>query len=489
MKLARKIAIAVTLVIAIVLGLDGILRVQRQLETFEKDTRRDHLSMGRATAAAITESWLSYGERLATDLVARIGKKTTRVSVRWVSKTQLDTGPRPDGLKSEDAAAVFNGRPVSYIQRFGADKKQMVTFVPIQPRGDVVGAIEITESLANQSRHIRETVRQAVVITLTTILICAAATMLLGFFLIGRPIRMLVQQAQNIGRGNFETRHSFRRRDEISALSREMNTMATELEKAMQQIEYETKAHLKTLEQLRHADRLKTVGQLTSSAVHEVGTPLTVISGRAKMIQTAEAEGDEARDCARIVVEQAEKVTKTVRQILDFARLSTKERRVQDISIVVKQMVSLLTPVAVKSGIYLDYDGEKSEALAHIDANQIQQVLANLIINAIQASQSGEHVTVSIHRKNKASLNMPHEVPADIWALAVKDRGCGIPKASIARIFESFYTTKTSGSGTGLGLAISREIVREHDGWIVVESEPETGSTFTVCLPVAKGKS
>jgi two-component system, NtrC family, sensor kinase len=489
MKLALKIAIAVTIVIAIVLGLDGVFRVQRQLETFEKDTRRDHLSMGRATAAAITASWVSYGETLAMDLIRQISKKTSRVSVRWIPLDMLRNDPLPLGLNSEDQSRIFNGQSVSNIKQDNLEGKRMVTYVPIAPDNKLVGAIEIIESLANQSKHIHSTVLRTTAITITTILICAAATLLLGVYLIGRPIRKLVQQAVRIGKGDFGISTTFNQNDEISELSMEMNTMASRLARAIKRIESETRAHLQTLEQLRHADRLKTVGQLTSSVVHEVGTPLTVIVGRAKMIQSAEAEGEEAKECARIVVEQAEKVTKTVREILDFARVSPQERRSQDISLIVRQMVHLLNPVAVKAGIYLNCDGVTAPAVSRVDANQIQQVLANLIINAIQSGRAGGHVSVGIEAVKQAPPDGDSQEPISVWAVSVQDDGCGIPEESIARIFESFYTTKTSGNGTGLGLAISREIVHEHGGWMIVESAVDKGSTFTVCLPIDKGNT
>ena len=485
MKLAIKIAIAVTLVIAVVLGLDSYLRVQRQFATFEKDTRRDHLSMGRATAAAIAEAWKSYGESLAMELIRKIGNQTSRVTVHWIPFDPVSGGLQD--LPAVDRQRLLSGRAVSIVREDLSNRKRMDTYVPISPKGKIAGFIEISESLSSQSEHIRSAVVRSWVITLTAILICAAATILLGLYFIGRPIRKLVQQAVKIGRGDFESRLAFKQRDEISELSEAMNTMATKLKTAVQRIESETKAHLETLEQLRHADRLKTVGQLTSSVVHEVGTPLTVITGRAKMIQCAEAEGDEARDCARIIVEQAEKVTLTVRQILDFARVHAKEKKIQDLSLTVRQMAELLNPVAVKAGIYLECRKDLRTAYARVDENQIQQVLANLIINAIQATPSGGHVTLGIDEENAVPPEDASMIPIAVWAVSIKDDGCGIPEGSFPRIFESFYTTKTAGNGTGLGLPISKEIIRDHGGWMRVESTPKKGSTFIVYLPVEKG--
>jgi two-component system NtrC family sensor kinase len=490
MKLAFKIAVAMTIVIALVLGVDGFLRVQRQLITFENDTRRDHLSMGRATAAAITESWLSYGEALAMDLIDRIGRKIKRVHVGWVSFEDLEGEEVAARVGSESRDKVLSGLPVSTLLSGENRHREMLTLVPVMPRGKVVGAVGISESLTHQYRYVRMTVLRSIATTLMTILICAGATLVLGVFLIGRPIRLLVKQASRIGRGDFSNRLRLSQKDEIADLSREMDSMAEKLVSAIQRIERETKAHLETLDQLRHADRLKTVGQLTSGVVHEIGTPLTVISGRAKMIESAEVEEDEAIECARIIVQQADRVTGVVRQILDFARKTQNEPRFQNIVPVVEAMVRLLQPVAVKTGIYLDFESSAREAHAKIDASQIQQVLANLIINGIQAGSSGGRVTVSVAEESVLPLDHPDSrEPTPHWVVAVRDEGCGIPEEAISRIFESFYTTKTSGDGTGLGLAISKEIVREHGGWLAVDSTEGEGSTFKVYLPREKAPS
>jgi two-component system NtrC family sensor kinase len=337
MKLALKIAAAVTIVIALVFGVDGVFRVQRQLRAFEADTRRDHLSMGRATAAAITESYLSYGESVAMDIIARIGRKTQKVHVGWVSHDTLGGADINAQLGPVPQAKLLTGSPVSKLRENKDGHREMITFVPVLPRGNVVGAVKISESLVRQSQYVRNTVIRTAATTIMAILICAGATLLLGFYLIGRPIRRLAQQAGSIGKGDFGKQLTFSQRDEIADLSNEMNTMAEKLVEAIQKIEFETKAHLETLDQLRHADRLKTVGQLTSGVVHEIGTPLTVIGGRAKMIETGEAEGGEARDCARIIVQQAEKVTGVVRQILNFARKDQDELGIQDIVPVVNR--------------------------------------------------------------------------------------------------------------------------------------------------------
>jgi two-component system NtrC family sensor kinase len=320
----------------------------------------------------------------------------------------------------------------------------------------------------------------------TAILTAASALLLffLIYLLVGKPIGKLVQASRQISQGDFSTLPGFSRKDEISELAVEIGTMAKQLQIANERAEHETAARLATLEQLRHIDRLKTVGQLTSGVVHEIGTPLTVILGRARMIQRGEATGDEAKDCARVAVEQTEKVTKTVRQILDFARReSDKERPPKDLSEMAGNMVRLLSPVAVRSGIYLEHEKTDAPTVARVDLSQIQQALANLVMNAIQATKSGGRVVVGISREIMRHPRRSQEKPRLYLTLFVKDEGEGIPHDMTDKIFEPFFTTKASGQGTGLGLAISKEIVRDHGGWISVDSDAEEGSCFSIHLP------
>ncbi|MDJ0765832.1 MAG: ATP-binding protein [Myxococcota bacterium] len=491
MRLTWKIALTIAVTICVVLGVDGYLRVHRQIALFEADIERDHLSMGRATAAALTEAWLSHGEQLALELIEGIGRKTKRVLIRWIPLSQgndstLDRARYPQDMIDQ---VVKSKQPMSWISSSKEAGRRLSTYVPVVPTSNVVGVIEITESLAPQKTYIRTTILRTVVTTLVMIVICVAATFLLGLVLVGRPVRRLVQKARSIGKGDFSGRLEFRTNDEIADLAEEMNTMADQLYLARKQVESETTARLETLEQLRHADRLKTVGQLTSGVVHEIGTPLTVIAGRAKMISTAEAEGEEARNCARIVVEQTEKVTKIIRQILDFSRRGEKQKSNESLDRIAGEMVMLLSPVAVNRGIYLEFETSGAAVYeAHVDRSQIQQVLANLIVNGIQAAKAGGRVHVRLALERATNPDVEGGEPRSYWALSIRDDGDGIPENIRQRIFEPFFTTKASGSGTGLGLAISREIIREHGGWIDATSEPESGACFTFYLPAEKGE-
>jgi signal transduction histidine kinase len=175
-----------------------------------------------------------------------------------------------------------------------------------------------------------------------------------------------------------------------------------------------------------------------------------------------------------------------VRRILKFSRRSEAEKSTEDLVDIGRTTTSLLAPMALKSRVRLEWEKGEPPALAVVDAGQIQQTVANLIINAIQASQEGR-VLVGLDTVAMTNGTGQNGKPQEYFRLYVQDDGPGIPQEVLPRIFAPFYTTKTSEEGTGLGLSIAQEIVREHGGWIDVSTEPGRGSRFSICLP-AEGR-
>jgi two-component system NtrC family sensor kinase len=245
----------------------------------------------------------------------------------------------------------------------------------------------------------------------------------------------------------------------------------------------ESAAREQATEQLRHADRLTTVGKLASGLAHELGTPLNVVQGRAKLIADHEVEGQEVEDSARIVVEQAERMTALIRQLLDFARPRPLHKAPVNVATLAGRVCQLVATIARTANVTLDPPAADETLRIAADDGQLTQVLTNLVVNGIQATPPGG--TVAITARVVAQAPPPY-VGSDeeSWmAIEVRDTGTGLDEATRARVFEPFYTTKEIGEGTGLGLSVSWGLVREHGGWIDVVSTPGNGSTFTVYLP------
>ena len=249
----------------------------------------------------------------------------------------------------------------------------------------------------------------------------------------------------------------------------------------------ETHARRATVEQLRHRDRLALVGQVASGIAHEVGTPLNVIAGRARLITEQDTTLDEAQMHAHAVLEQSERVATTIRQLLDFARRRGPQPAHVDLHALVHRVLDLLRTLARKRQVKFDFVPWKEPPTASVDAMQIEQALSNLIMNAVHAIPERGVVKLSVAVViRKPPDAPPSEAAADYVAICVEDNGVGIAPENLGRIFDPFFTTQRAGEGTGLGLSITHEIVSDHHGWIEVESEQWHGSRFTIYLPQTK---
>ena len=340
------------------------------------------------------------------------------------------------------------------------------------------------EPLEVERTYIRRTILDTIGTTLTLDAVCAALAMLLGAWIVGRPIGALVEKARRVGTGDLGEPLRLRQKDELSRLATEMNAMCDRLVAANARVAAEMQARVEMLEQLRHADRLMTVGKLASGVAHELGTPLNVIEARASMIANGETTPEESVTCARAVVRGTERMTRIIRQLLAFARPSAPQKSRCDVSVVAQRTLELLQPLAEQRHVTLRVVG-LSPAVAEADAGQVEQALTNLVMNAAQAMDHPGPVEIRIDRVHARPPGDVGATEGDYIQMAVHDEGSGIPAEHLTRIFEPFFTTKDVGEGTGLGLAVTYGIIREHGGWITVTSEVGRGTTFTIHLPAA----
>ncbi len=234
------------------------------------------------------------------------------------------------------------------------------------------------------------------------------------------------------------------------------------------------------VEQLRHADRLNAVGKLAAGVAHELGTPLNVILGSAELIEEDPTGSGEIRRLSGIIRKQTERMAGIIRQLLDFSRKGGTAAMPLDLGRLASDVAALLTPLARKQGIEIRVEpGPTISVLGN--RQELEQVLNNLVMNAIQSMPNGGEVRL---RYGSRAESDPFGRSRFVASLAIIDEGSGIAPNDLDRVFDPFFTTKDVGRGTGLGLSVSYGIIRDHDGSIGVESRLDAGSTFTVRLPV-----
>lgn len=299
--------------------------------------------------------------------------------------------------------------------------------------------------------------------------------MIAGVRWIATPLAGLTNKMERVGKGDFSSDLKIHANDELGQLAGAVNQMCDRLRQQQQTIEKETHQRIDAIEQLRHADRLKTVGQLAAGFAHEVGTPLNVISGRAEMIlNDPNRSPEQIAKHATAVKTESERISKIIQKLLHFSRRSPSQKSKNDLREVIRHSVDLIQPLADKQKIKLTANLPATPAEASFDFNQLQQVIMNLIDNAVDASSADQTVSIYLH---------PQPIDGQ-WKIEIIDHGSGIEQNQLGVIFEPFFTTKEVGSGTGLGLSIVHGIIEEHGGRIDCQSDSEKGTTMAVRIPI-----
>ncbi len=237
------------------------------------------------------------------------------------------------------------------------------------------------------------------------------------------------------------------------------------------------RTEIRSLEhKLVRAEKLATIGTLAAGVAHEVGTPLGIISGRAEQILTRIPEGEAGeptRKSAASILTQVDKVSTTIRQLLDFARVRPIETEAVTPTAALHNAASLLRPHFSQARVLLEVDVRPTIAPVAADPGQLEQVLVNLMMNACDACTAGGHVWAR-------AVELPDRV-----AIEISDDGAGIAKEHLPMVLDPFFTTKKRGQGTGLGLSIAADIIKNHGGSLEIESVVGEGTTMRILLPKA----
>ena len=229
-------------------------------------------------------------------------------------------------------------------------------------------------------------------------------------------------------------------------------------------------------EQLRKTERIAELGTVASGMAHEIGTPMNVILGRAEYLMDRVTE-EPIKKGLQTIITQVERITRVMNQLLSFARRKTPERGALDLKQVVEDSLEMFHERLTRSQIQLELLLADPCPMVLADADQMSQVMINLVMNAVHAMPNGGTLHVAL----APELQMVR--------LTVADTGYGIPREVIKKIFDPFFTTKEFGKGTGLGLTVVKGIIEEHQGSIAVESQEGAGTTFTILLPMADNKT
>ncbi len=477
MKVATKFALAFLACGVLSVLVYSAVAASREVDRLESTVAEDLASMGRTLSTSVLAVWERDGDARAFELVAKqdaaAEHETIDVRLTWLDVEGSNSRAPRGGLSV--VPSLLRGEQRTWVGVRPNGAREIYAYIPLVRPGHRPAALEISRPLVRESDLFWQEVRAQL---LTSTVVAAFATFLavtLTGWIVSAPLARVTAQARRIGAGDLSQRLPVRGSDEVATLITELNAMCDQLIDARKRAADEASRRVTAIEQLRHADRLRTVGTLASGIAHELGTPLNVIAMRAKMIATGEIPESEAPASAKIIVAQADRVTKIVRQLLDFARRRAPNRAEADLGELAERTAQLLEGLAKKARVELVVKRD-APVRAKVDAAQIEQALTNLVINAVHAMPDGGTITVTTREETARERRCA--------VVEVTDTGTGISKENLERIFEPFFTTKAVGDGTGLGLSVTHGIIADHEGWMDIESELGKGSTFKVYLPV-----
>ena len=305
-------------------------------------------------------------------------------------------------------------------------------------------------------------------IFLGTLLIILLA---LGFFYlfnkyINSPLNKFMFALGEVEKGNLEVNLPARGNDEFSVLNSHYNRMVRELKYSREKID---EMHF---EQLQRMDKMVTLGELTASMAHDINNHSAIIMSRADyLLYESEMNNDliKYKEDLDVVNNQIEKISKITRNILQHSKKLSKNFTEIDFVKLVEFSSNMIEPLIRKRKILLKKEINLSEALIKGDANQLEQMILNLVSNSADAVNNGGEIQIIVDRNSEDKVE-----------LIVKDNGIGIEKEDLDKIFSPFYTKKEFDKGTGLGLYIVNNICKNHNADIVCESEVNKGTSFKI---------
>jgi len=292
------------------------------------------------------------------------------------------------------------------------------------------------------------------------------------------PIHRLIEASQTIGRGNLDKKIVIETNDEIQILANEFELMRGRLQESYQHMEEKIEKRTFELQeaqaQISHQEKMASLGMMAAGIAHEIGNPLTSISSMSQIIKR-KSENQNISEYVTNILKNIERISRIVRELVDFSRPSSYEEAPGDINEIIKSAVGIIKYDRRSKNLTYSLNLEPELPKTVLVSDHLLQVFLNILINSVDACEgSGNEISVTSFIKNE---NIHIEF---------SDKGIGIPVQIQKKIFEPFFTTKEVGKGTGLGLTVSYGFIKKLKGEIKVKSEEGKGSIFSVIIPVRR---
>ena len=292
---------------------------------------------------------------------------------------------------------------------------------------------------------------------------------------LGVHLRRLASSMSIVAQGNRGHRFESRGPKEIAWLGTNFNDMLNSIEQAEKQLEEHRRSQHELQMQLRRSEKLAALGRLAAGTAHELGTPLSVINGKAQRALRDQSISTEHRQALEAVRDEVTRMEHIIRQLLNFSHSTTLRHSIAAPARLASSAVAAVDEEAKSNHTEVKIEGRENSGSVEVDAVRVEQALINLLRNAVQSTPGG-NVRISWHRDRQ------------YITFRVDDDGPGVDSEIHPKIFEPFFTTKPVGKGTGLGLSVVQTVAEEHGGMIEVEANESGGACFKLSLPLNSKK-
>lgn len=497
-KISYKLIVAVGSVALIIIGVFAYVILSAHQRQLISEVRRSAHQLSETVKSSTRYDMLLNQRESVHRIITTIGKQDGIKKVRIFNKDgaiifstdYLDVGQMVD--KRAEACYVCHaaGQPLerlpisdrTRIFRTPAHGRILGIISPIynepscwqsnchahESTQKILGVLDISMSLDDVDRDMQSSQRRLLLFGVVAI----AAVSLMIYLLVNRivlkPVNEIVAATRKVAAGDLQYMIALPKRDEIGILANSFNEMTKRLSEAQRQV--------------YQSQKLAAVGQLAAGVAHEINNPLTgVLSYGSFLLKRAE-DKPEFKEDLEVIVRETKRCREIVKGLLDFARQSPPEKHACDITEIVERAVRIVQTQLAAHRVELRKNLRTDLPRILADANQLQQVIVNLLLNANDAiGKECGTITLATNLERSGGTTQARARGVEI---SVSDTGCGIPAADLQRIFDPFFSTKGP-KGTGLGLAVAWGIIEEHNGRIEVESDVGKGTVFRVLLPIA----
>ena len=491
MSVGTRLAIFLAVPLVLVMALFGYIDQRNSGALLQDELAREGRAMARMVQIAMEDALRDRQIEDVRALVDQVTGYERVLGVRIFDPTglviyqpaDLTTYPPADALALR--AALRQGAPSEIRNRL--EHQPVLSFiVPLRdPKGAIVGALQLMQLESYVEEDARASRHEIYTLTFLMILVTTVIVFWVIRISVARPVAELAGSFREVGSGELRSRVPVRRRDEFGRLAQAFNCMLERLEASQHSLLAEQEERRRMESRLRHAERLASVGRLASGLAHEIGTPLNVIGGRAERLMRSLPDGTPAARSLRVISTQIDRIARIVCDMLDFARMREPRLTRTGVAPVLGKVLDFMSHRFEEGRVRLDTDLSDAPATVTADPDQLHQVFLNLCTNALDAMPDGGTLRVAASRMEKQPPEKNSGTRRCV-AVTFEDTGIGIAPENLDHVFDPFFTTKGIGRGTGLGLSVSYGIIREHGGWIDIDSAPGRGTRLTVYLPESR---